>query len=192
MLCCKNSHTLISCSIQVKVRWLTCKTAALELQALPFRWINCSMGIKGLYMLPLKPEALGDKISNSWVGFGGTVAMLACLHDRVQHVQFGFIPLGMQQQRSGHPCLKSQWSSTAQSDMILGISAPSSVTTNLLFSSLHFTSMCFSYLSFCATDDYSVALFLLVLLIYFLSLSYFSFSQDKQAEVMSLQHSTCQ
>lgn len=92
--------------------------------------------------------------------------MLACLHNPVQHVQCGFIPLDTQQQRCGHPCLKSQWSSTAQSDIILGISATSSVTTDLLSSSLHFTSMCFSYLSFWDVGDCSVALFLLVLFIF--------------------------
>lgn len=102
--------------------------------------------------------------------------MLACLHNPVQHVQCGFIPLDTQQQRCGHPCLKSQWSSTAQSDIILGISATSSVTTDLLSSSLHFTSMCFSYLSFWDVGDCSVAHFLLI---YFSSSTYFSFSQDR-------------
>lgn len=153
MLCSKNGHTLTSCSIQWRlddcpVKQQPCTYKLSHLDGLTVHSASKTRGIGGQ-----------DKQQLSWL-WRGTVAMLACLHNPVQHVQLGFIPLDTQQQRCGHPCLRSQWSSTAQSDIILGISATSSVTTNLLFSSLHFTSMCFSYLRFQGVDDCSAVLFL--------------------------------
>lgn len=46
---------------------------------------------------------------------------------------------------------------------MLVISATSSVTTNLLLSSLHFILIHFCYFSYCGLDDYSVVFFLLSL-----------------------------